>query len=61
MLQDSYLCRISATGGLKAQWLILHELFAGYSEAETFIKHLPTNMAQHQPYVRNVKGIACTN
>ncbi len=61
MLQDSYLCRISATGGLKAQWLILHELFAGYSEAENFIKHLPPYMAQHQPYVRNVKGIACTN
>ncbi len=61
MLQDSYLCRISATGGLKAQWLILHELFAGYSDAEIFIKRLPPYMAQHQPYVRNVKGIACTN
>ena len=61
MLQDAYLCRISATGGLKAQWLILHELFAGYSEAEKFIKRLPPYMAQHQPYVRNVEGIACTN
>ncbi len=61
MLQDAYLCRISATGGLKAQWLILHELFAGYSDAEIFIKRLPPYMAQHQPYVRNVQGSACTN
>ena len=61
MLKDAYLCRISAAGALKAQWLVLHELFAGYSEAETFIKKLPSFMSQNHPYVRNVKGIACTN
>lgn len=61
MFEHVYMCRISASGGLKAQWLLLHELFAGYSEAELFIRQLPPYLAQHKPYVRNVKGIACTN
>jgi len=58
---DIYLCRISASGGRKAQWLVLHELFDGYSQAEDYTKKLPPYLAQHQPYVRNVRGIACTN
>lgn len=61
MLKDAFLCRISATGGLKAQWLVLHELFPGYSEAAGFIRNLPPYMSQYQPYVRNVQGIACKN
>lgn len=61
MFEHVYMCRISASGGLKAQWLLLYELFAGYSEAELFIRQLPPYLAQHKPYVRNVKGIACTN
>jgi len=55
------MCRISASGGLEAQWLVLHEQFEGYSKAESFIRNLPPYLGQHQPYVRNVKGIACTN
>ena len=61
MFGDVYMCRISASGGLEAQWLVLHELFEGYSKAESFIRNLPPYLGQHQPYVRNVKGIACTN
>lgn len=61
MFGDVYMCRISASGGLEAQWLVLHELFEGYSKAESFIRSLPPYLGQHQPYVRNVKGIACTN
>lgn len=61
MFGDVYMCRISAGGGLEAQWLVLHELFEGYSKAESFIRNLPPYLGQHQPYVRNVKGIACTN
>jgi hypothetical protein len=61
MFGDVYMCRISASGGLEAQWLVLHELFEGYSKAESFIRNLPPYLGQHQPYVRNVKGISCTN
>lgn len=61
MLDDVYLCRISASGNLVAQWLILHEAFAGYSDAENFIRNLPPYLSQYEPYVRNVNGIACTN
>jgi MSHA biogenesis protein MshM len=61
MLDDVYLCRISASGSLRAQWLILHEAFAGYSEAENYIRQMPPYLSQYKPYVRNVNGIACTN
>ena len=61
LLHNAYLCRISAAGNLPAQWLVLDDAFAGYSEAEAFIRKLPPYLAQRHPYVRNVRGIACTN
>lgn len=61
MLADVYLCRISASGNLQAQWLVLRDAFAGYSDAENYIRQLPPYLSQYGPYVRNVNGIACTN
>ncbi|MES2606690.1 MAG: AAA family ATPase [Pseudomonadota bacterium] len=61
MLEEVYLCRISASGNLQAQWLVLRDAFAGYSDAENYIRQLPPYLSQYGPYVRNVNGIACTN
>jgi len=59
LLDSSYICVISANARRPEQWLVMHNEFAGLSEARRFIQTLPPYMQQFQPYARNLNDIAC--
>lgn len=61
LLEQTWLCRISANSERPEQWLVLHGEFPGVSDSRRFIEGLPTFVRQRGPYVRNLDGIACAN
>lgn len=61
LLEQTWLCRISANSQRPEQWLVLHGEFPGVSDSRRFIEGLPTFVRQRGPYVRNLDGIACAN
>lgn len=61
LLDQTWLCRISANGQRPEQWLVLHGEFTGLSDSRRFIAGLPPFVSQHGPYVRNLDDVACAN
>jgi type II secretory pathway predicted ATPase ExeA len=60
LLERSYICVISANSRRPEQWLVMHDEFAGVSEARRFIDSLPAYLGQYEPYIRNLNDIACS-
>ncbi|HEY0964135.1 MAG TPA: AAA family ATPase [Pseudomonadales bacterium] len=59
LLDRSYICIISANERRSEQWLVMHDSFPGLSAARRFVEELPADLAQYQPYIRNVDDVAC--
>lgn len=59
MFESSYICVISGNSRRPEQWLVMHDEYAGLSEARRFIQELPPYLRQYQPYARNLDDIAC--
>ncbi len=61
LIDDTYLCLISATRTLPQNWLVIHGDFDGLSSARSYINSLPAYSRRYEPFVRNSRGVACLN
>jgi MSHA biogenesis protein MshM len=61
LLERSYICIISANESRPEQWLVMHDAFPGVSGARRFLAELPPQLAQYQPYIRNLDDVACAD
>ncbi|MGV3591288.1 MAG: AAA family ATPase, partial [Gammaproteobacteria bacterium] len=59
LLDRSYICIISGNERRPEQWLVMHDSFPGLSAARRFVEQLPPDLAQYQPYIRNLDDVAC--
>ncbi len=59
LLNQTYLCRISATADRPSQWLVFQGDFAGVTVARNHIESLPVYGRRYGPFVRNTSNISC--